>query len=308
MSIISNSASISRLDFFGCRSFSRTGVIALALLAAGISTLRAEPVTFSIASNSSSISLTGADINGTVFDLPGSVVGLMVMPQGGASSVTTTYSGSITTDLDLGNGTVQFISGDINADEGGLFYPGPAGSGSALSPGNYGFTMAGEGTLFPLDFLRLLNVTNFSLGLTSPILPLATAGADYNFDLSGLTYAVSTGTVGIGYDTIPGPTQHFPLAGSVMDPIPTSVQGVISNLGGGDYELRLHFTQLLPLDPSIFNLVAIGHLPVSIRAEGEIVATAHIPEVNSIGLALAGAIVLVSVVNCHRRLTMSRST
>ena len=271
---------------------------------------KADILDFTIADTS--LAISGILVNGGIYPytLPGSVLGLNITDQNGATSLSTTLGGSFEAEVDLNTGSpdigsFQILSGNAIANNNGLYFPGVSGDSGAAAPANYGIVMTGEGTLFPTSFVNYLDISNFEMGLSSGVLGVFESIQTGLFDASQISYSITSGTVGIAYGSSTGPSKYISIAGSSVT---NSLQGPGEyQITGNTYHARIPIIVNIPISPSLFDLSGVGNIPLSIQVTGTIYATATIPEVSSLSILASFGVVFCCVWGIKTRLASLRA-
>ena len=210
-------------------------------------TSSAAPLTFSIDSPSSTLSLSG-DVGG------------MNLQQQGNGSLTTHYSGTVAAVWDKAAGTINFLSAgtDAVAANSGNWQP-QVGGGSGSAPANYGAQIP-VGPFFAYAALR---ETHASLSTSTP---LSLAGSGPFTFASTQTLAITQGFV----------DYTVPFQGSGRAPISNNsaanmsgTSGTLEDLGSSHYRLTMPVNVTIPITVQ----GQMGHLHI----QGTVVANATSP-------------------------------
>jgi hypothetical protein len=206
----------------------------------------AAPLTFSIDSANSSLSLSG-DFAGTAFT------------EQGPGSLTTHYSGTVAAVWDRAAGTINFLSAgsDAIAANSGSWAPLPGGD-SGMAPANLGVQVPG---LFPI--LSAFRETHVAISTNAPL--SLTGSGPYSFT-STQRYTLTAGFQ--DYDAGPLGSGRLDISNTSTDNT-SATAGTLEDLGNGNYRLTI------PVDVTITAMT--GGFTIHYHTQGTIVANATSP-------------------------------
>jgi hypothetical protein len=216
--------------------------------------------TFALDPPNSSLTLSGT-INGRTIS------------QQGPGSLTTTYSGTVSTNWDLDARTIQFNSAGsvVTAANSGSWQPN-VGGGSGSAPANYG-AMASF-SISICSVTARVAVRGLVASTSSSPLSLTPSGPDPYTFASTQTLAITAGTADYTYSsTLCGSGSGTTSVADQSAQNQASARGVFQDQGNGAYAL------VMPISVTISQSIStpLGSIPVVLHINGTLRANAHIP-------------------------------